>query len=206
MSAQKLEPILTALLEGEVGLVRIERGGGTFQGNTLPNIALLSGAFNPLHLGHRRFAEVGAQRLGRPVLFELPLVNADKAPLSVQEAARRAAQFRGWATLLLTRAPLFSQKAALFPGSVFLIGADTAARLVAPRFYGDDPRRMQAALEGLQEAGCRFLVAGRHTGAGFLTLADIDVKAHYELFETLSEGEFRLDVSSSLLRREAGEP
>lgn len=207
MLVESLEPSLAMLLRGEVGFVHVEPGGGTFQGNTLPNIALLSGAFNPLHAGHRRFAEVGAQRLEQPVLFELPLINADKAPLSAQEAARRAAQFAGWATLVLSLAPLFSQKATLFPGSVFLVGADTAARLVAPRFYGDDPRRMHAALDVLGEAGCRFLVAGRRTKGGFLTLSNIEVpKLHRDLFDSLSETDFRLDVSSSELRRGAGEP
>ncbi len=33
------------------------------------------------------------------------------------------------------QASLFTDKAALFPGSAFVIGYDTAVRLVAPRYY-----------------------------------------------------------------------
>ncbi len=34
------------------------------------------------------------------------------------------------------QASLFTDKAALFPRSAFVIGYDTAVRLVAPRYYG----------------------------------------------------------------------
>ena len=203
------EPDLQALLSDEAAWVAVHPDGKLQtgqEGETLPRVALLSGSFNPLHQGHKELAETAARHLGREVYFELPLVNADKAPIDLSEARRRAAQFSAYAPLVLTRTPLFEQKADLFPGSVFIIGADTAARLVAPRFYGGEPE-MASALEHLQASGCRFLVAGRRSQdegeERFLTLQNIDLpNAHRDLFEALPEEVFRRDISSSALRKD----
>ena len=54
--------------------------------------AILSASFNPLHAGHERLAQAAAATLGMPVTFELPILNADKAPLSYAEIERRLAQ------------------------------------------------------------------------------------------------------------------
>jgi hypothetical protein len=172
-------------------------------GDELPAAAaILSGAFNPVHRGHLRLAEAAERRLGVPVLFELPLVNAEKDEIELAEARRRANQFLGRSPVLLTRAPLFNQKARLFPGRTYVIGVDTAARLLDRRFYGSDERRDQALAE-LRDRGARFLVAGRRDGGRFQTLADLDLPASgHGLFDGLSEDEFREDLSSSRLRRE----
>jgi hypothetical protein len=49
----------------------------------------------------------------------------------------------------------------LFPSTTFVIGADTAERLVAPKYYGDDEARMHVALEEIANLGSSFLVAVR---------------------------------------------
>jgi hypothetical protein len=49
----------------------------------------------------------------------------------------------------------FALQASLFPDSYFVIGFDTAVRLVNPKYYGDDPFRMHDALSFIQRAGCR---------------------------------------------------
>ena len=193
---------LRRLRSGEVPWVRVDPSGHLQVGERAEGLALLSGSFNPLHEGHKALADVASAHLGRRVQFELPLVNADKAPIDLSEASRRAAQFAAHAPLFLTRAPLFQQKADLFPKSTFVIGADTAARLVAPRFYGGEAA-MEDALDTLRSAGCRFLVAGRQPegDARFLTLHDIDIpRAHAPLFRALPESAFRRDISSSALR------
>jgi hypothetical protein len=171
--------------------------------DTLPEkIALLSGAFHPLHQGHRRLAEVASARLGCEVFFELPLVNADKTPIGIFEAGRRAAQFVGVGPLLMTQSPLFIDKAKLFPGCVFVVGVDTAVRVVDPRFYGHDREEMATVLGRLRQLGARFLVAGRQHGGRYLSLDGIEVPAGFEdLFEALPEEDFRLDVSSTEIRR-----
>jgi hypothetical protein len=173
-------------------------------GEQLPGIALHSGSINPLQDGHRHMAEVAARKFGQTNYFELPLVNADKAAIDPAEARRRLAQFAGQAPVILSRAPLFSQKTQFYPHSVFILGLDTAARLVEPRFYNNNPAEMRAALQAIRTAGCRFLVAGRLIGDQFLTARDIALPNRFhELFEEISETEFRVDISSTILRKQA---
>ncbi len=195
---------LAELLAGQVNWVAFNSDGAIGAGDRRPGIALLSGAFNPLHLGHRQMACTAAEMLGQEVYFELPLVNADKAPIAPTEARRRAAQFAGWGTLLFTNAPLFSQKAWLFPHSVFILGVDTVARLIQPRFYHNNPAEMLASFKTIRTAGCRFLVGGRLSGGDrFLTLNNLALPAGYrELFEEIPN--FRVDVSSTAIREKSG--
>lgn len=161
---------------------------------------LLSGAFNPLHAGHERLAAAAAAMLQQPVAFELPVVNADKPPLNYAEIERRLAQFRWRYDVVLSRAPLFMEKAALYPGCVFVIGYDTAARIVNPRYYGGETER-DHALATIRAHGCRFLVAGRLADGVFATLADIAVPhAFGDLFLELPESAFRVDLSSTAIR------
>lgn len=165
--------------------------------------ALLSGAYHPLHDGHLALGEAAAAFLGREVVFELPLVNADKAPIPLPAAQRRAAQFAARAPLVLSRAPLFAAKAALFPGAVFVVGADTAERLVDERFYGHSRSRMAAALAAIAAHGCALLVAGRRVGGRYVTLNDLAPRIpapHRALFRPLPESLFRCDISSTEVR------
>jgi hypothetical protein len=127
----------------------------------------------------------------------------DKPPLAVEEVRRRLAQFTWHGPVWLTRAPTFAEKAALFPGVAFGVGADTAARIVSPRYYGDNAQRMDEALDLIRRQGCRFLVAGRVDLTGkFLTLAEVPAPgAHRDLFVPIPEADFRLDLSSTDLRQ-----
>ena len=164
--------------------------------------ALLPGSFNPVHEGHLRLAGVAAEILGTAVHFELSVVNVDKPPLDAGEVRRRLAQFAWRAPVELTRAPTFLEKSRLFPGVTFVIGADTAERLVAERYYGDSPTRMRAALDEMTGRGARFLVAVRRDPSGRLrSLADAPVpEAFNGLFSAIPESRFRLDTSSTELR------
>ena len=164
--------------------------------------ALLSGAFDPVHDGHHGLAAAAAEFLGTSVAYELPVLNADKSPLDAAEAHRRAAQFLGRAELWLTRAALYADKAALFPGTVFVVGADTAERVLQPRFYGGE-RQMMEAVAAIGAAGCRFLVAARPLPTGLLTLGRLRVPdALRALFLELPADRFCLERSSSGIRAE----
>ena len=73
--------------------------------------------------------------------FELSISNADKGQLETNVVVQRAKQFDsdGQNRLILTRdAPLFSQKAKLLPNTTFVVGYDTAVRLVDPKYYDDN--------------------------------------------------------------------
>lgn len=193
--------LLDRVLAGDFNWVAVSPQGRLTPGRTWPNIAMLSGAFNPLHAGHRQMVSVAAERLQQEVYFELPLINAGKGPLEPAIAEQRLAQFAGRSTVILTRAPLFSQKADMFPHSVFVIGVDTAERLIQPRFYNNDSAEMLASFETIRRAGCRFLVAGRLDDGRFMTLRDVDLPAGYrELFTEIPEDQFRLDISSTDIR------
>jgi hypothetical protein len=58
--------------------------------------------------------------------------------LPLEDVKLRVAQFlEAGAPVIVTRAPLYVNKADLFPRSAFVVGHDTAARLVLPKYYGD---------------------------------------------------------------------
>lgn len=199
-------PELTALLAAGAGVRAVCRqaDGAVLDDPPAPRRsrvgALLSGAFDPAHDGHRGLAAAAAEFLGVEVSYELPVLNADKSPLDAAEAHRRAAQFLGRAELWLTRAALYTDKAALFPGAVFVVGADTAERVLQPRFYGGE-RQMRSAVAAIGAAGCRFLVAARPQPAGLLTLDRLRVPAALRpLFRELPPDRFCLERSSSRIR------
>ena len=195
---------LEQLWQGDIPYLVIGADGKPQRTNDLSSAAILSGSFNPLHKGHRTLAKVAAERLDKPVYFELPLINADKDPIDLAEARRRALQFAGFAPVVLSRAPLFSDKAAFFPNSTFILGADTAARLVSPRFYKNE--NVEEALERLHTHGAQFLVAGRSSKGEFTTLSDLDISEDYRtMFSELPESAFHMDISSTELREKQGQ-
>jgi nicotinamide mononucleotide (NMN) deamidase PncC len=164
--------------------------------------ALFPGAFDPLHEGHRGMADLAARRLGRPVAFELCVTNVDKPPLDFVDLAERLDRFGPAETVWLTRLPTFLQKARWQPGTTFVVGIDTLERIAHPRYYGDDLRARDTAIETFAAHNVRFLVFGRSLGTDFLALHDVDLPpALLELCEPVLEDEFRRDVSSTELRR-----
>jgi hypothetical protein len=302
-----------------------------FEDVKIPAGALLySGSYNPLHRGHTQLAAAALRKRGYtvvrdsdgalvndlgelhpPVIFEISAVNADKPPLETEELLDRV---RGVLTspllqesgllntcVSVTSEPLFLEKAALFPGCDFLVGADTMTRLLSPRYYGDKQQlaelrgsgdggsgggggshyppnggiggysyppgggggasladtvathSMVAALSQIRERGCSFIVGGRITSPppsssssssssssaaaaaapSTTTAAAAAAKTEGKvgaqqgglfvgcdevlrsglcaslprdvvgMFEGLSEGEFRMDLSSTELRRAA---
>lgn len=194
-------PVATFMRE-ERAWLRLDPHGAWAEPTVQRGLAIVSGAFHPVHEGHFGLTRVAEQHTGREVVFELPLRNAAKGEVPMIEARRRAAQFADRAPILLTRAPLFVQKAGLFPDSVFVIGADTAIRVVDPSYYDDSQADMLTALAAIRASGCSFLVAGRQVGGEFLTLAGIDVPEGFEsLFEGLPGDAFRADISSTQIRR-----
>ncbi len=165
-----------------------------------PIAGLLSGSFNPLHEGHRELAAAAERRLGNGVAFEMSVVNVDKPPLDFLTIESRRRQFQD-RPLVLSAAPTFVAKSRLFPKTVFVVGLDTAERIVQPKYYGGSKSEMLAALNEIRDNGCRFLVAGRSDGESFRTLSWLMLApAVRDLFDELSESEFRRDVSSTELR------
>ena len=192
---------LDRLLAGELDRVTAQPDGQMMLSAPPPSV-LLPGSFNPMHAGHALLARVAEELRRQPLAFEISVTNVDKPPLAGETVRRRLAQFAWKSPVELTRAPTFLEKARVFPRTTFVIGADTAERLVAPKYYGDDEARMQVALEEIASSGGSFLVAVRIDAAGRLrALSDIPVPRRYtDLFTPIPEHRFRLDTSSSEIR------
>ena len=167
------------------------------------HFAILYGAFNPLHEGHLQLAATAAKRLRTEVLFELTIRNADKPVLTIEETERRMRQFQGRGRLLLTQASTFAERAKLFHGTTWIVGADTAERVVQKRFYGNSEYACEVAMMQIRESGCRFLEAGRVDRMGrFMCLSELEIPPAYrDLFDAIPEDEFRIDISSTKLRQ-----
>lgn len=172
-----------------------------------PPRLLLPGSFRPLHEGHVAMAEAASRLTGLRCGFEFSLFHPEKPPLDYISIRSRLKDFEKMACrLYLTNAPTYVEKARLFPGCTFVVGHDTALRIVDPRFYGG-PAGRDSALDELERLGARFLVFGRvdasgefrdfspeefeHPVAGFLARVATPVPSHV----------FRLDISSTEIRR-----
>jgi hypothetical protein len=192
------------LLAGEVDRVTVQPDGQMMLSAPQP-LLLFPGSFNPLHEGHVLLARVAEELKQQPLAFEISVTNVDKPPLPGETVRHRLAQFAWKSPVELTRAPTFVEKSRLFPGSTFVVGADTAERLFGAKYYGDDEARMHDALEEIANTGSSFLVAVRVDAMGRVrALNDIPVPRRYaDLFTEIPEHRFRFDTSSSEIRAQA---
>ena len=174
------------------------------EGRNLPTPrVILSGAFHPLHAGHRRMAEIAQEVLGLPTAMEISILNVDKPALDYLEIDRRLGQFPPEQAVWLTRAATFDDKSRLFPGATFVVGVDTLRRIADPRYYGNDRNSMLQSLQRIIARGCRFLVFGRALGSSFIRLSDLDLPdVLRRACSEIPPEKFREDVSSTALRKE----
>ncbi len=189
------------LAQGDIPFLAVHAHGVLRREGVRPRV-LLPGAFNPLHEGHLGMAQAASKVLGEPVAFEVSAANVDKQSMAEDVLLTRLAQFAGRHPVYATQAPTFIEKARLFPGVTFVLGYDTAVRLLQPRYYQNSQENMLAALHEMGELGCRFLVAGRVNGNGrFQHLDDLPIPPRYSgLFQAIPEDLFRADISSTFLR------
>ena len=191
---------LDSLVNGHISSI-------TYMGSNLVGLdksfkgGILSGSFNPMHQGHIELSKLASDMLGVPVAFEISATNVDKPPLQANEIEKRVSQFERSETVILTCAPLFGEKSSIFQNSTFIIGNDTALRLVDPKYYDNDVQNMYTSLQKVKDNKCDFLVAGRLQHSEFKTISDMAIpEAFISLFQGIPESQFRMDLSSTELR------
>ncbi|MFZ2499477.1 hypothetical protein [Methanosarcina sp.] len=131
------------------------------------NIRLVfPGSFDPCHGNHIFMAKQASKKLDQPVHFEISLTNVDKPPIdfiSLNQRLDSLREYKGEAFMggvCLTNAPLFLQKAALFPNSTFIVGADTINRIFDAKYY-KGLADTSAILKHFKEKNVRFMVFHR---------------------------------------------
>ena len=137
----------------------------------------------------------------KEVIFELSMANVDKPDLSIEETNTRINQMFGKWPIIVTRADTFNKKAKLFPGSVFVVGFDTALRIIDPKYYDHNLDNMKNQLTEIKQLKCSFLIAARCIDGSLLTLEDLQVpKLFTDIFNELPVELFREDISSTVIR------
>ena len=152
-------------------------GSCDFENDFSNKYTLFPGSFNPLHFGHRLLMNSAAKYMGdnQSMFFEIAALHPDKGYLDEQEIVRRVHQFynsesddskavcqESSYSVIISRASLYLDKAKIFPNSTILIGADTMARILDPKYYeGQSMDSVVDMLQKIRSFGVAFLVAGR---------------------------------------------
>lgn len=185
-----------SLVFGEASKVELPSGSRA--------VGVFPGAFNPFHRGHREMASIARERLGGTIAIELSLLNVEKASITCDDANKQIRQIRSEcdSPIIITTAPDFLSKSKLFPACAFVVGVDTILRVGDPRFYQFNEKLRDRSIEAIAAAGCRFLVFGRMVADRFLNGRTSQLPASLRsICEFVSEESFRVDISSTQLRR-----
>lgn len=136
---------------------------------------IFPGSFNPPHAGHLRVVQHAKQQeelKDKPVFLELSVDNVDKPSLDmfdvydrIEGIQRDEGLSNEIAGLVLTRAKRFYDKSMLLSSPTFLVGSDTANRIVDRKYYDDD-LHYYGELGTMRLYGVNFLVFER-LGAPF---------------------------------------
>jgi len=124
------------------------------------------GSFRPLHKNHTEMARLAHRQTGKPVLFEISVKNADKPAIDFISLRRRLDSFKEitnepwFGGIALTNAPLFVEKAALFPGATFVMGFDTILRISNVKYYADESQ-LKECIASFHRQGNKFMVFHR---------------------------------------------
>lgn len=191
-----LQPRLLTLTDPGTDFVYVDRSGvvGTFdpQGKIL-----YPGSYNPLHFGHIKAARAGERASGMDIVFEISTKRVDKGEANRSDLLARANLMRGTGAVIVgSNASLFSQKLDTYGINTFLVGTDTAIRIVDPRCYAD--RTMHAVLGHMRDHEVTFFVMQRTLPTGDAPFTREYIPSEYRGMFVDVPGTF--DISSTQIR------
>ena len=126
-------------------------------------------------------------------------MNVDKSQINFFDLTKRIKQFKSNGKLIITNSPTFKEKSSLFKKSIFVVGYDTALRLLDKKYY---PYEINDAYNEIKKNECSFLVTGRYIHKKYYDPNEIDYGEFKDFFSVLAEDKFRLDISSTILRND----
>ncbi len=185
------------ILAGNKKYIIVENGQIN-KDNFVTESTILSGSFNPLHNGHVGLLETAKNMTKLEPFFEISISNVDKSNIALEDLNSRIKQFSNVGKLLITNSPTFEDKSNIFKKSIFVIGYDTAVRILDKKYYKRD---MHKSFLNIYKNECSFLVTGREIDGKYKGLGDIKIADYEELFSIIPEENFRLDISSTELRK-----
>ncbi len=147
------------------------------------NLLFMPGSFNPLHDGHRDIAWKTGELINQQCVYMVTADSVHKKALTVSEMLDRVAMTRlerygvyQVGDILFTQNdPLFIDKAQKFPGCGFIIGYDTAARMLDPK-WGPEIVPM---LHEFRKYKTRFYVCGRIMDGELKTIKDLNYPSYF---------------------------
>ena len=167
-----------------------------------PGMLVFPGSYDPLHEGHCQMASIAEEIAERAVQYEISVTNVEKPAVDYKEISRRLAAFDTDRSVWLTRAATFLEKTDVFPKATFVMGADTFLRLFDPAFYGGSADAARQAVRKIGDRVEGLIVFGREKEGEFVEPASLKMpKLLREKCYFVSSREFRMDISSTALRR-----
>jgi len=169
----------------------------------IKNSVILSGSFNPVHDGHIKLLNYSSEILNMNKYYEISISNVDKSDIETEELIKRIKNFKSDEKIIISKSSKFIDKSNIFPKSCFVVGYDTAIRIL-DHSYLSPGESLDDLFSALDKNGCTFLVAGRidATESKFENLEINNLNFKYkDYFKIISEDDFRVDASSTDMRR-----